>query len=75
METDKNKPGGEVILYQTEDLQTRLRSEVGGGDGLADAEAYWRNSFQKDVRTINEHIHNLFEEGELQRRQLSGNSG
>ena len=66
METDKNKPGGEVILYQTEDLQTRLQVRLEG-------ETVWLTQkqlaelFQKDVRTINEHIHNVFEEGELQR--------
>ena len=31
--------------------------------------------FQKDVRTTNEHLQNIYEEAELDPRQLSGNSG
>ena len=42
MDMDKNKPGGEVILYQTEDLQTRLQVRLEGETVLADAEAYGR---------------------------------
>jgi hypothetical protein len=38
------------------------------------SQALMAELFQKDVRTINEHLVNLFEEGELARRQLSGNS-
>ena len=30
MSANENKPGGEVILYQTEDLQTRLRVRLDG---------------------------------------------
>ena len=31
--------------------------------------------FQKSVKTVNEHVQNIFSEGELLRGQLSGNSG
>ena len=55
---------GEFLLYQTEDAQTRIRVQ------LVD-ETVWLTQkqmaelFQKDVRTISEHLRNLFKEGEL----------
>lgn len=56
---------GEFLFYQTEDGQTRVQVRVEG-------ETVWLSQkamaelFQKDVRTINEHIRNVFAEGELQ---------
>jgi hypothetical protein len=56
--------GGEIILYQTEDGQTRIQCRF-------EAEAIWLTQklmadlFQKDIRTINEHLQNIYEEGEL----------
>lgn len=55
---------GELILYTTEDGQARMEVR------LVD-ETVWLTQkqmaelFQKDVRTINDHIRNLFQEGEL----------
>ena len=55
----------EILIFQTEDGQTRLQVRVEG-------ETVWLSQkamaelFQKDVRTISEHIRNIFEEGELQ---------
>ena len=57
-------PGSEIILYQTEDGRTRLEVKL-------ENETVWLTQkqlaelFQKDVRTINEHIQNILEEGEL----------
>lgn len=57
-------PGGEFLLYQTEDGRTRIQCRF-------ENETIWLTQklmaelFQKDVRTINEHIQNIFEEGEL----------
>ena len=57
--------GSELLLYQTEDGQTRVQVRL-------ENETVWLNQkqlaelFQKDVRTINEHIQNIYEEGELQ---------
>jgi hypothetical protein len=62
-EADSNSPS--VILYQTEDGRTRLEVRL-------ENQTVWLTQklmaelFQKDVRTINEHIQNIFEEGELQ---------
>jgi hypothetical protein len=58
-----NDPG-EIILFQTEDGQTRI-------DVRLINETVWLSQklmaelFQKDVRTINDHIKNIFEDGEL----------
>ena len=58
-------PSGEILLYQCEDGTTRIEVRVVG-------EAVWLPQkamaalFQKDVRTISEHIRNIFEEKELQ---------
>ncbi len=57
-------PGGDILLYKTDDGRTKLDVR------LVD-ETVWLSQklmaelFQKDVRTINEHIQNIFKEGEL----------
>lgn len=56
--------GSELLLYRTEDGETRVQVRLEG-------ETVWLSQkqlaelFQKDVRTISEHIRNVFEEGEL----------
>ena len=62
----QNKPEpDEFLLYQTEDGQTRLEVHL-------QEETVWLSQkmladlFQKDVRTINEHIKNTYAEGELE---------
>ena len=58
-------PESSLILYQTEDGQTRIEVH------LLD-ETVWLNQaqmselFDKDKRTISEHIQNIFKDGELQ---------
>jgi hypothetical protein len=58
-------PGGEFLLYQTEDGRTRIQCRF-------ENETIWLTQkllselFQKDVRTINEHIQNILEERELE---------
>jgi hypothetical protein len=75
MVSDKlqNEPEpAEFLLYQTEDGQTRL--EV-----LLQEDTVWLTQkrmaelFQKNVRTINEHIQNIFDEGELTRESVIRN--
>lgn len=64
MSANENKPGGEVILYQTEDLQTRVQVRLDGAtawlslNGLAEL-------FQRDKSVISKHLKNIFGEGEL----------
>ncbi len=65
---------GQFILYQTEDGQTRVEVRFF-------QETVWLSQktmaelFQKDVRTINEHLQSIYNEGELAPEELSGNSG
>lgn len=61
---DHQPPQSSIILYQTEDGRTRIECRF-------DNETIWLTQklmaelFQKDVRTINEHLQNIFAEGEL----------
>ena len=54
----------ELILYQTQDGKTKVEVRL-------QDETVWLNQklmavlFQKDVRNINEHIANIYDEGEL----------
>ena len=63
--SDEPLPNSEIILYQAEDGRTRLQVRL-------QEETVWLTQklmadlFQKDVRTINEHIQNIFEERELE---------
>jgi len=61
-ETDQ--PGGEIILYQTEDGKTRIQCRF-ENENVWMTQALMAELFQKDVRTINEHLQNIFTEGEL----------
>jgi len=60
---------GQFILYQTEDGRTRVEVRFF-------RETVWLSQkamaelFQKDVRTINEHIRNIFSEGELREQEV-----
>ena len=62
--SDEPLPQSEIILYQTEDGRTRIQCRF-------ENETIWLSQnlmaelFGKDVRTINEHIQNVFAEGEL----------
>ncbi len=64
--SDDSSPQSSIILYQTEDGRTRIQCRF-------EDETTWLTQaqigelFQKDVRTINEHLANIFEEGELSR--------
>jgi hypothetical protein len=59
-------PGGAFLLYQTEDGRTRIQCRL-ENDTLWLTQALIAELFQKDVRTINEHLVNIFAEGELSR--------
>jgi hypothetical protein len=62
---EKASQNSELILYQTGDGKTRINVHFEG-------ETVWLSQkqlaelFQKDIRTINEHIRNIFEERELE---------
>lgn len=62
--TNFEQPQSSMILYQTEDGRTRIQCRF-------EAETIWLTQkllaelFKKDIRTINEHIQNIFAEREL----------
>ncbi|MCD6292706.1 MAG: hypothetical protein J7M09_04540, partial [Deltaproteobacteria bacterium] len=60
-----DKPHSEIVIYQAEDGQSRIQVHL-------QDETVWLTQklmselFQKDVRTINEHIKNIYDEDELE---------
>jgi hypothetical protein len=63
---DNEPPQSSIILYQTEDGRTRIQCRF-ENETIWLTQALLAELFQKDVRTINEHLVNIFEEGELSR--------
>src|ERR1035438_3576555 len=61
---DPLRPTGEIVLYQTEDGRTRVECRF-VDETLWLSQALIGELFQKDVRTINEHLQNIYAEGEL----------
>ncbi|EIP99299.1 virulence protein [Opitutaceae bacterium TAV1] len=64
--SDESVPNSEIILYQTEDGRTRIQCRL-ENETIWLTQALIAELFQKDVRTINEHLVNIFDEGELRR--------
>jgi len=60
---------GEIIIYRTKDNKVQLEVKL-------ERETVWLSQkqmadlFCKDVRTVNEHIHNIFEEKELKKNSV-----
>ncbi len=65
MSSSHEPPIGEIVLYQTEDGQTRVECRF-VDQTLWLSQALIAELFQKNVRTINEHLKNIFREGELE---------
>ena len=57
------KPDSDVLLYQTEDGQTRVEVRL-RDETVWLSQKLMADLFQKDVRTINDHIKNTLAEGE-----------
>ena len=64
-------PNGEILLYQTEDGHTRIECRF-QNETLWLTQALMADLFQTTLPTINEHFKNIFEERELEPRQLFG---
>ncbi|MCX6225859.1 MAG: virulence RhuM family protein [Bacteroidia bacterium] len=61
----EDMPGkSEIILYQTEDGKSRIEVHLEGNTVWL-SQKLISELFQKDVRTINEHIRNIYQEDEL----------
>jgi len=65
---------GEFILYQTEDGRTRGECRF-QNETIWLSQALMAELYQKDVRTINEHLKSITSTESWPPRQLSGNSG
>jgi hypothetical protein len=61
---DDATPPSDLILYQTEDGKTRIQCRF-EDDNLWLTQAQIGGLYQKDVKTINEHLLNIDEEKEL----------
>lgn len=64
--SDAPLPNSEIILYQTEDGRTRIQCRF-ENETIWLTQALIAELYDKDVRTINEHLVNIFDEGELRR--------
>ena len=62
---EQTSPKSELILYQTEDGKARINVRFEGETAWL-SQKQLAELFQKDIRTINEHIRNIFEERELE---------
>jgi hypothetical protein len=62
---DPASPTGEIVLYQTEDGRTRVECRF-VDETLWLSQSLIAELFQKDVRTVNEHLQNLYAEGEIE---------
>ena len=57
-------PASDLILYQTEDGKTRIQCRF-EDESIWLTQAQIAELYQKDVKTINEHLLNIFEDKEL----------
>jgi hypothetical protein len=64
--SSESQPQSSMILYQTEDGRTRIQCRF-ENETIWLTQALIGELFQKDLRTINEHLVNIFAEGELSR--------
>jgi len=61
---ETQRPSGEFILYTTEDGQTRIECRF-ENETIWLSQALMAELFDRNVRTINEHLTNIYEEHEL----------
>ena len=64
--SDDETPRSEIVFYQTDDGRTRVECRF-ENETIWLTQALIAELFQKDVRTINEHLVNLYDEEELAR--------
>lgn len=57
-------PTGEILLFQTENAQTRVQVRLTDGV-LWLTQRQMAELYEKDVRTVNEHLKNVYADGEL----------
>lgn len=65
MNKNQEEKNNKIILYSTEDGKTEIAVSL-EGETVWLSQKQMAELFDKDVRTINEHIQNVFEDGELE---------
>lgn len=70
----KEESKGEIVIYRTKGGKTALEVNL-REDTVWLSQVLMGQLFDKDRRTISEHINNVFREKELSKIELSGNSG
>ena len=65
-------PGGEFVLYQTEDGQNRIQCQLVDGT-IWLSQMQMGELFQRSKQTISEHLQNIFEEDELREHSVVRN--
>ena len=63
--SDHEQRGSELILFRTEDAQTRIQVRL-EGDSVWLTQAQMAELFQVTVKTISEHLQNIFHEAEVE---------
>jgi hypothetical protein len=64
-DTKEPAPGSDLILYQTEDGKTRIQCRF-EDESIWLTQAQIAELYQKDVKTINEHLLNIYADKELE---------
>lgn len=62
---DPESPRSELILFRSDDAQTRIQVRL-QGDSVWLTQAQMADLFQITVKTISEHLQNIFDEGEIE---------
>lgn len=62
---DKEAPTSELILYRSEDAQTRIQVRL-EGESVWLTQAQIAELYQVSVKTISEHLQNIYAEGEVE---------
>ncbi|MEL1263425.1 virulence RhuM family protein [Pseudoxanthomonas putridarboris] len=62
---DAENPASDLILYRTEDAQTRIQVRLEGGSVWL-TQAQMAELYQVTVKTVSEHLQNVLAEGELE---------
>lgn len=66
MQDNPTPPYGDIVLYQTEDGRTRVECRF-AEETLWLSQAVIAELFQVSLPTVNEHLKNVYDEGELTR--------
>jgi len=67
-----NEKNNQIIIYRTEDGEMKLEVKL-EGETVWLSQKQMARLFDKDIRTINEHLNNVFISGELEKTSVIRN--